>query len=75
VIEPDALFQIVKLLQTHPDADLIYSDDDKLGEDGSRLLCLSQIGRPIFPFLQLRWPFNRGAPRYGAKGWQLPFTI
>jgi glycosyltransferase involved in cell wall biosynthesis len=34
VIEPDALFQIVKLFQTHPDADLIYSDEDKLGEDG-----------------------------------------
>ena len=34
VIEPDALFQIVKLLQTHSDADLIYSDEDKLGGDG-----------------------------------------
>jgi O-antigen biosynthesis protein len=34
VVEPDALFQIVKLLQTHPDADLIYSDEDKLGEGG-----------------------------------------
>ena len=34
VIEPDAFFQIVKLLQTHPDADLIYSDEDKLGENG-----------------------------------------
>jgi len=34
VIEPDAVFQIVKLLQTHADADLIYSDEDKLGEDG-----------------------------------------
>jgi glycosyltransferase involved in cell wall biosynthesis len=34
VIEPDALFQIVKLLQTYPDADLIYSDEDKLGDDG-----------------------------------------
>lgn len=34
IIEPDAVFQIVKLLQTHPDADLIYSDEDKLGEDG-----------------------------------------
>jgi glycosyltransferase involved in cell wall biosynthesis len=34
ILEPDALFQIVKLLQTHPDADLIYSDEDKLGEDG-----------------------------------------
>jgi O-antigen biosynthesis protein len=34
VLEPDALFQIVNLLQAHPDADLIYSDEDKLGEDG-----------------------------------------
>jgi GT2 family glycosyltransferase len=34
VLEPDALFQIVKLLQTHPDADLIYTDEDKLGEGG-----------------------------------------
>src|SRR5256886_15214975 len=34
VIDADALFQIVKLLQTHPDADLIYSDEDKLGENG-----------------------------------------
>ena len=34
VWEPDALFQIVKVLQAHPDADLIYSDEDKLGEAG-----------------------------------------
>ena len=34
VLEPDALFQIVSLLQTHPDADLIYSDEDKLAENG-----------------------------------------
>jgi GT2 family glycosyltransferase len=34
VLEPDALFQVVKLLQAHPDADLIYSDEDKLGENG-----------------------------------------
>ena len=34
VLEPDALFQIVRLLQTHPDADLIYSDEDKLAENG-----------------------------------------
>jgi glycosyltransferase involved in cell wall biosynthesis len=34
VLESDALFQIVNLLQTHADADLIYSDEDKLGEDG-----------------------------------------
>jgi O-antigen biosynthesis protein len=34
VIEPDALFQIVKALQMHSDVDLIYSDEDKLGENG-----------------------------------------
>jgi GT2 family glycosyltransferase len=34
VLEPDALFQVVKLLQTHPNADLIYSDEDKLSENG-----------------------------------------
>jgi GT2 family glycosyltransferase len=34
VLEPDALFQIAKVLQAHPDADLIYSDEDKLGETG-----------------------------------------
>jgi O-antigen biosynthesis protein len=34
ILEPDALFQVVNLLQTHPDADLIYSDEDKLGENG-----------------------------------------
>lgn len=39
VLEPDALFQHVKLLQQHPDADLIYSDEDKLTPDG--------LGAPI----------------------------
>jgi GT2 family glycosyltransferase len=34
VLEPDALFQNVKWLQDHRDADLIYSDEDKLTEDG-----------------------------------------
>ncbi|HZE58883.1 MAG TPA: glycosyltransferase [Chthoniobacterales bacterium] len=34
LLEPDALFQHVKWLQDHPDADLIYSDEDKLTEDG-----------------------------------------
>ena len=33
-LEPDALFQHVKFLQTHRAADLIYSDEDKLTEDG-----------------------------------------
>jgi GT2 family glycosyltransferase len=34
VLEPDALFQILRLLQSYPDADLIYSDEDKLAENG-----------------------------------------
>jgi GT2 family glycosyltransferase len=34
LLEPDALFQTVKLLSEHPDADLIYSDEDKLTEAG-----------------------------------------
>ena len=34
VLEPDALFQHVKWLQDHGDADLIYSDEDKLTEEG-----------------------------------------
>jgi O-antigen biosynthesis protein len=34
VLEPDALFHFVNLLQKSPDADLIYSDEDKLGDDG-----------------------------------------
>lgn len=34
LLEPDALYQTAKLLQTHPDADLIYSDEDKLTEHG-----------------------------------------
>ena len=34
ILEPDALFQNVKWLQDHRDADLIYSDEDKLTEQG-----------------------------------------
>jgi len=34
VLEPDALFHNVKWLQDHRDADLIYSDEDKLTEQG-----------------------------------------
>lgn len=32
----DALFENVKLLNEHPDADLIYSDEDKITEEGER---------------------------------------
>jgi len=34
VLEPDALFQNVRLLQKNPGVDLIYSDEDKLTEAG-----------------------------------------
>ena len=37
-LSPDALYEIVKLLQDHPDADMIYSDEDKLDVDGNRTL-------------------------------------
>jgi GT2 family glycosyltransferase len=34
LLEPDALFEHVKWLQKHRDADLTYSDEDKLTEEG-----------------------------------------
>jgi glycosyltransferase involved in cell wall biosynthesis len=34
LLEPDALFQNVKLLQENPGLDLIYSDEDKLTDQG-----------------------------------------
>lgn len=34
LLEPDALFQTAKHLQTDPDVDLVYSDEDKLTEEG-----------------------------------------
>jgi GT2 family glycosyltransferase len=34
LFEPDALFQNVRLLQEHPAVDLIYSDEDKLTDQG-----------------------------------------
>ncbi len=35
-LAPDALFEVVKLLQEHPEADLIYSDEDQIDEEGNR---------------------------------------
>ncbi len=34
VLAPHALFRVAELLQQHPDADLIYSDEDKLNDAG-----------------------------------------
>lgn len=36
-LTPEALYECVKLLNAHSDADLIYSDEDKLDIDGKRM--------------------------------------
>jgi GT2 family glycosyltransferase len=35
-LTPDALYEVVRLLQEHPQADVVYSDEDKLELDGAR---------------------------------------
>jgi GT2 family glycosyltransferase/2-polyprenyl-3-methyl-5-hydroxy-6-metoxy-1,4-benzoquinol methylase len=40
-LSPDALYEVVKLLQMHSDADMIYSDEDRLDREGRRV-------RPFF---------------------------
>ena len=35
-LTPDALYQVVRFLNDHPDADMIYSDEDKLDRVGQR---------------------------------------
>lgn len=34
MIKPEALYEIVKLMNQHPDADMIYSDEDKIDSTG-----------------------------------------
>lgn len=34
VITPDALYEVVALLNAHPEADMIYTDEDKIDENG-----------------------------------------
>jgi len=36
VIPPNALFEVASVIREHPDADLIYSDEDKLNQQGRR---------------------------------------
>jgi O-antigen biosynthesis protein len=36
VLSPDALYEVALLLNQHPDADMIYSDEDKLSSNGKR---------------------------------------
>ncbi len=35
LLTPDALFQVVKLLNQHPEADFIYSDEDNINDQGT----------------------------------------
>jgi len=57
VLEPYALFQIVKLLQVHPGG-LIYSDEDKLTDEWLRSPVFSLLSPDLFRS-PLRRPFDR----------------
>lgn len=48
LLEPDALYRTAKLLQQKPDADLIYSDEDKLTENGFDLPLFKPDWSPDF---------------------------
>jgi GT2 family glycosyltransferase len=48
LLEADALFQFVRLLQDHPEANLIYSDEDKLTEHGLESPLLKPDWSPDF---------------------------
>jgi O-antigen biosynthesis protein len=37
LLAPEALYEVVALLNQHPQADLIYSDEDKLNDQGQRV--------------------------------------
>ncbi|MGB3404540.1 MAG: glycosyltransferase family 2 protein [Microcoleaceae cyanobacterium] len=41
ILTPDALYEVVSLLNQHPEADMIYSDEDKLDEN-------NQFNSPFF---------------------------
>ena len=47
-IPPDALYWVVKELNDHPDAALLYSDEDKLDFDGAR----------IMPYFKCDWNYD-----------------
>lgn len=38
VLAPDALFHVVRTLNLHPGTDLIYTDEDKINEEGQRFM-------------------------------------
>jgi glycosyltransferase involved in cell wall biosynthesis len=46
-LSPHALREIVAAIDQHPKVDFLYSDEDKISDDGSKRLCrsLNRIGR------------------------------
>lgn len=63
IVSPDALYCAVRLLQSHPEADVIYSDEDKMDESGELYgVFLSPIGLLIC-FFQLC--ISEGSLSYG----------
>jgi GT2 family glycosyltransferase len=48
ILEPDALFQNVRLLQENPDLDLIYSDEDKITQQSFGVPMLKPDWSPDF---------------------------
>ena len=51
LLTPDALFWVVEALQRHPEAGVIYSDEDKIDEEGN---CLDPYFKPDWnPYLFL----------------------
>ena len=52
-LAPEALAEVVRYLNAHPDADVIYSDEDKLDEAGRTLRSVLQAGLVALAFPQL----------------------
>ncbi len=76
VLEPDALFQNVKWLQDHRDADLIYSDEDKLTEQGFDSPIFKPDWSPgLFSLLQLHLPFHAHPVRALAENRRFPLGV
>ena len=69
-LAPDALYEAAKLLQENRDADVIYSDSDKLTESGERVIlilnritvripCCPIITFPILGFIARHWSIRQ----------------
>ena len=76
LLEPDALFQNVRLLQENPELDLIYSDEDKLTDQGfdSPIAETGLVAGLLF-VLQLFVSHDLFAPGSCARGWGIPISV